>query len=404
MQLSVAGQPQTDLVNWQRRGLPEIVVAGLYLHVPFCFHKCHYCDFYSLPRQTPERMERFVDLVLREAQGWAQGSRGPVVRPESVFFGGGTPSLLPVDAMRRLLHGLRNVFDLSAVTEWTIECNPATVDVAYCRMLHESGVNRLSFGAQSFDERELAMLERHHHPDDVRSSIKSARDAGFERLNVDLIYAIPGQTMASWEKSLDAALALETEHLSCYGLTYEPNTPITARQRSGQIVAAEESLELAMLHHTRRRLAAAGLPAYEISNYARPGAECRQNLMYWNGGSYIGLGPAAASHVQGWRWKNRSDLRAWEAGVERDEPPAADVECLTARQRIGELAMLQLRLTRGIDFDSFHHLTGVDARHEFADLLPRLAGLGLIEQHAHGVRLTESGLNVADAVSGEFIG
>jgi oxygen-independent coproporphyrinogen-3 oxidase len=381
-----------------------VQVPGLYLHVPFCFHKCHYCDFYSLPRQAPERMERFVDLVLREAQGWADGARGPAVRPITLFFGGGTPSLLPLEAMHRLLAGLGHVFDLSGVTEWTLECNPATVDEVYCRMLRESGVNRLSFGAQSFDERELALLERHHLPDDVYSSVAAARAAGFKRLNLDLIYAIPGQTMRSWEKSLDTALGLETEHLSCYGLTYEPNTPISVRRRSGEIVAAEEALELAMLHHTRRRLAAAGLPAYEISNHARTGAECRQNLLYWNGGSYIGLGPAAASHVQGWRWKDRSDLGAWEAGIERGEVPAADVECLTPSQRVGELAMLQLRLTRGIDFDDFHGLTGVDARREFADLLPRLAGLGLIEQDEQGIRLTASGLNVADAVAGEFIG
>ena len=393
-----------NLANWQPRGLPVVDVRGLYLHVPFCFHKCHYCDFYSLPRQTPERMARFVDLVLREARGWAEGARGPAVRPINIFFGGGTPSLLPPDAMRRLLAGLHDAFDLSAVTEWTIECNPATVDESYCRMLGEAGVNRLSFGAQSFDERELAVLERHHHPDDIRSSIAAARSAGFERLNLDLIYAIPGQTMQSWEKSLDAALGFGTEHLSCYGLTYEPNTPITVRRRLGQIVAAEESLELAMLHHTRRQLAAAGLPAYEISNYARPGAECRQNLLYWNGGSYIGLGPAAASHVRGWRWKNRSDLGAWEASVELGEIPAADVECLTPRQRAGELAMLQLRLTRGIEFEHFRQLTGVDARREFAELIPRLAGLGLVERDEEGVRLTAAGLNVADAVAGEFIG
>ncbi|MFI5382568.1 MAG: radical SAM family heme chaperone HemW, partial [Tepidisphaerales bacterium] len=277
MQLSLAGQPDPDVADWQPRGLAAVEVPGLYLHVPFCFHKCHYCDFYSITRQSPQRMERFVDRILREARGWAAGGRGPTVKPATIFFGGGTPSLLPLQTMRRLLAGLCEVFDCSAVTEWTIECNPATVDDEYCRMLRESGVNRLSFGAQSFDDRELDLLERHHRPDDVPRSLDIARRAGFERLNLDLIYAIPGQTLASWEKSLAAGLSLGTEHLSCYGLTYEPNTPFTVRRRLGQFAATEESMELAMLHRTRQTLAAAGLPAYEISNYARPGAECRHN-------------------------------------------------------------------------------------------------------------------------------
>src|SRR5688572_22387435 len=158
--------------------LPKIEVPGLYVHVPFCFHKCHYCDFYSITRQSPERMERFVDLVLAEADQWTSGD-GPTCKPHTVFFGGGTPSLLPIDAMRRLLRGLRDRFDFSLLDEWTVEVNPATASLDYCAMLHEHGVNRLSFGAQSFDRGELAVLERHHDPDDVVRSVEIARAAGF---------------------------------------------------------------------------------------------------------------------------------------------------------------------------------------------------------------------------------
>src|SRR3954468_1325401 len=170
------------------RDLPRATIPGLYVHVPFCFHKCHYCDFYSITRQTPQPMTRFVDLMLREADMWADRN----VSPRTVFFGGGTPSLLPIDQMRRLIAGLRERFDFSALNEWTVEVNPATASLEYCQMLRDSGVDRLSFGGQSFDRDELKTLERHHDPDDVSRSIDLSRAAGFTRLNVDLIYAIPG--------------------------------------------------------------------------------------------------------------------------------------------------------------------------------------------------------------------
>lgn len=383
--------------------LPAVAVDGLYVHVPFCFHKCHYCDFYSITRQGPERMERFVDLVLQEAQAWEQRRRGPHVTPTTVFFGGGTPSLLPLEPMRRLLQGLRQRLDLERVNEWTVEVNPATVSPEYAAMLRDEGVDRISFGAQSFSPAELAVLERHHAPDDVERTVQIMRQAGFERMNVDLIFAIPGQDLASWGRSLERAIALGTEHLSCYSLTYEPNTPIAVKKRLGTIVPVEETAELQMLHHTRRRLAEAGLPAYEISNYARPGRECRHNLMYWNGGSYIGLGPSAASHVAGYRWRNRPHLGEWEAAIESGGDAAVDGEVLTPRQRAGELAMLQLRLTRGIRFDLFANITGLDAREVYGELLDRLESLGLIAQDQDGFRLTERGVDVADAVAGEFL-
>jgi oxygen-independent coproporphyrinogen-3 oxidase len=389
------GIPQSlDLRDLRRAEIP-----GLYVHIPFCFHKCHYCDFYSITRQTPERMNNFVDLMLREAGLW----RDLPVKPKTIFFGGGTPSLLPLDPMRRLINGLRDRFDFSQLNEFTVECNPATVSLEYSQMLREAGVDRLSFGAQSFDRTELAQLERHHDPDDVPRSIEIARQAGFTRLNVDLIYAIPGQSLESWSRSLEAAIALNTPHISCYGLTYEPNTPIAVKKRLGQLIPAEDSLELEMLHHTRARLAQVDKPAYEISNYAIAGEECRHNLLYWNGGSYAALGPSASSHVHGTRWKNRPHLGEWETSVAKDELPATDVEILTPAQRAGELAMLQLRLSAGLNYDAFAAHTGCDARALFADQLERLSKLQMIELDDRGFRLSNKGLNVADAVASEFL-
>ena len=381
--------------------LPEAVVEGLYVHVPFCFHKCHYCDFYSITRQSAERMERFVDLILIEAQRWGQ-FRGKI-EPKTVFFGGGTPSLLPLEQMRRLLDGLRTVFDLSQVNEWTIECNPATTSGEYLTMLRENGVDRLSFGAQSFDPKELAILERHHEPADVRKSVELARQAGFERLNVDLIYAIPGQDLASWAMSLEEAIALSTEHVSCYGLTYESNTPMAVKKRLGVIRAVEDEVELEMLHHTRRRLGEAGYFPYEISNYAKHGEECRHNLLYWNGGNYLGLGPAAAAHVEGNRWKNRPHLGEWEAAMAKNQVPAMDVEKLRPSQRASELIMLQLRLSQGVDVAAVEKLSGVNPLQAHAQILDRLEKLNLIRVTDDYFYLTESGIAVSDSIAGQFV-
>jgi oxygen-independent coproporphyrinogen-3 oxidase len=432
--------------------LANVVVPGLYVHIPFCFHKCHYCDFYSITRQTDDRMHRFVDLLLAEARQWATragesdgeagitgrsmpgptspdatarcpaarfatarvataqdatGSglttRAPTIRPKSIFFGGGTPSLLPLTAMRKLLAGLAGSFDLSELDEWTVECNPATVRPEYCDALRAGGVNRISMGAQSFSRDELAALERHHDPDDVFKSLQIARAAGFDRLNIDLIYGIPGQSLADWSANLESAIALGTSHLSCYGLTYEPNTPIAVKKRLGLVRAVDEDLELSMLHHTRARLAAAGMPAYEISNYAAVGQECRHNLLYWTGGDYIGLGPSAASHVQGWRWRNRPHLGEWEQSVAAGELPAIELETLSPDRRAAELAMLTLRLSAGVDYADFNARAGYDAAKTFGPVIDRLSKAGLLETSDAGFKLSPTGLNVADAISAEFL-
>lgn len=379
--------------------LPRAVVPGLYVHIPFCFHKCHYCDFYSITRQTPDRMTRFVDLILREAAMWTDRD----VRPETIFFGGGTPSLLPIDQMRRLIAGLGERFDLSGVDEWTVEVNPATASLEYCAMLRDSGVDRLSFGAQSFDRDELKVLERHHDPEDVGRSVALARQAGFWRLNVDLIYAIPGQSADSWGQSLNAALALNVPHISAYNLTYESNTPIAVKKRLGQLIPVAEEGELEMMQLARRRLLESGRLAYEISNYSVPGEECRHNLLYWTGGSYIGLGPSAASHVEGTRFKNRPHLGEWERAIEAGHLPAQDVETLTPEQRRGEMAMLMLRLSRGVVYADYAARAGGDARSDFADQIDRLSKIGLLEVDDAGFRLTDRGLNVADAIGAEFL-
>jgi oxygen-independent coproporphyrinogen-3 oxidase len=392
-----------------------LAIPALYVHIPFCFHKCHYCDFYSITRQTPERMHRFVDLILREADLWLASTKStaanPIdpslgkisLQPRTIFFGGGTPSLLPTEQMRRLISGLHQRFDFSHCREFTIEINPATATDEFCQMVASLGVNRVSMGAQSFNRAELATLERHHNPDDVPRSLQIVRAAGIARQNLDLIYAIPGQSLDDWLMSLESAIALGTEHLSCYGLTYEPNTPIAVRRRLGHLVAAESELEVQMLRETRARLSALGLPPYEISNYSRPGAECLHNLNYWTGGDYLALGPSAASHIQGRRWRNRPHLGEWESTVAAGTLPAIEMETLSPHQRGGELSMLMLRLSTGIDYADFTARVGLDARTIFADVARRLARPGLLEVSEKAIRLSEAGIIVADSIAGEFL-
>lgn len=375
----------------------RLAFDALYVHVPFCVHKCHYCDFYSITRQTAGRMSAFVDRILAEAEQWAPHVVTGRIR--TVFFGGGTPSLLPLGLMLRLIDGLKARLDLTAVREFTIECNPATVDAAWLAGVREAGADRLSFGAQSFHPRELKVLERHHDPDDVPRSLDLARSAGFSRLSLDLIYGIPGQTLDDWAESLRRALACATTHLSAYLLTYEPNTPLAVRRRLGQVTPLEESLELSMLAFTRRTLAEAGMPAYEISNFAAAGQACRHNLNYWLGGSYLGLGPSAASHWHGWRWRNRPHLGEWEAAVDGGRLPAVEVERLSPTRQVAERAYLGLRLSQGVLWTSL----GEGSRQRFGPFVERYRRSGLLDADDEGFRLTEAGVAVADGLSAELL-
>jgi len=304
-------------------------VGSVYIHIPFCSHKCHYCDFYSFV-DTRDRQARFVDALIAEL-----GMLAPCARPlETVFVGGGTPSLLAVDLWARLLDALHDRFTLAGDAEFTVECNPESVSSELMTTLAGGGVNRVSVGAQSFDGRHLRTLERWHDPANVHRALALAAEAGIERRSIDLIFGIPGQTLDDWERDLAIALGLPIDHLSCYALTYEPGTAMTARLARGEFDAADEDVEAEMYEATVRTLGDAGLSRYEVSNFAMgdettpgvPGSASRHNLVYWRGGEWLAAGPSASGHVGGWRWKNVPHLGDWMEGVERGERVAVDVE------------------------------------------------------------------------------
>ncbi len=380
--------------------LPPVRFNSLYVHVPFCGHKCHYCDFYSITRQSAERMARFVDLILAEADLWHRAAIGPF---QTLFFGGGTPSLLPPSDMVRLINGLTERFGLATGCEFTVECNPSRVNREYFEMLVKCGVNRVSLGMQSSHKSELGFLERDHNPSEVPDAVLAARQAGLRRINVDLIYAIPGQTMQSWEKSLSDAVDLGVDHISAYGLTYESNTALAVRKRLGEFSAAPEDLEVAMMRRARELLEGAGYLAYEISNFSRPGETCRHNLNYWHGGSYLALGPSGASHAAGHRWKNRPHLGEWERAVETGQLPIFEYEHLLPAARGAEMVYLMLRTSAGVNAEHVRRETTVDPLTAFARQIDFLDRQGLIQVSDSGFTLTAKGLPVADAIAAEFL-
>lgn len=374
-------------------------IRGIYAHVPFCFHKCHYCDFYSFVDQQ-DRQPAYVARL--EGEIAAVADRGLFTQPiEAIFVGGGTPTLLRPELLGAALRALRERVALSQGYEWTVEANPETVTEEVAAVLVGAGVNRVSIGAQSFVPQHLKTLERWHDPANVARAVERLRDAGIRRINIDLIFGIPGSTLADWASDLDRALELHPEHLSCYGLTYEANTAMTKRLERGQFEPCDEELEAAMYECTLDRLGAAGFEQYEISNFARPGEACRHNLLYWQNADWWALGPSASGHVQGVRWKNVPRLSEWleSAGMS----PAVDVEQVDESTRHGELLMIGLRLREGLpDAVVEQCCTGPDGPAR-RDAIRRHAAAGLLERANGHLRFTRAGLLLADEVLADLV-
>lgn len=390
-----------------RPGVDAGPVRSLYIHVPFCSHKCHYCDFYSLV-DTRDRQPAFVDRLIAELRDLAPFAAGAPLR--TVFIGGGTPSLLHAPLWRRLLDALHDLFDLSALraadAEFTVECNPESASRELLDTLAAAGVNRVSLGAQSFSPRHLATLERRHDPANVARAVAAARAAGIPRLSLDLIFAVPGQSPADFERDLLAALDLSPSHLSAYALTYEPNTAMTARLRRGEFLPCDPDLEADLYELALATLHARGLERYEISNFARPGDECRHNLAYWRQEQWLAAGPSASAHVAGHRWKNAprlDDYLASPPGL----APFIDHEPPDPRRALAERLMTGLRLREGVArADTLARAAALDPPADAAlARAARTAADSSLLRAADAPRwsLTDRGLLLADRVAADFI-
>ncbi len=392
-------------------------VRSLYVHVPFCFHKCHYCDFYSIV-DTRDRQNAFTDRLIGELQALARFAEGAPLR--TIFVGGGTPSLLRVDLWERLLKALHQAFDLSlvcaaagqpglppeAAAEFTVECNPETVSPELMAVLRAGGVGRVSVGAQSFNRAHLATLERWHNPENVPRALELAASAGIARRSLDLIFAIPGQTLDEWTADLRAGIALSTEHISCYNLTYEKGTAMTARRDRGHFSPVDEDLEVDMYEATLAITRAAGFDRYEVSNYARPGAASVHNLAYWRQETWLAAGPSASGHVAGWRWKNAPRLDDYLADSGSPLPPAVDVEPPDARRALCERLMTGLRISEGLDAGSVLDAASQISpalREKLASLAGRLEAGGLLRTEPGRWASTDAGMMIADATASRFM-
>ncbi|MGI5884161.1 MAG: radical SAM family heme chaperone HemW [Candidatus Spyradocola sp.] len=357
----------------------------LYLHIPFCARKCAYCDFVSYAGQA-DKMSRYVDALLAEMD------RRPCAEPvTSVFFGGGTPSLLPAGEFARALEGLRRRYVLTQDCEISAEVNPGTVTADWLRAAVEGGVNRLSVGIQAVQPELLRRIGRIHDFAQAQETFALAREAGLTNLSADLMYALPGQTIEDWEESLRAVLSLAPRHLSCYALTVAEGTPFGDLDARGRLPRPSEDEEIAMQDRTLRLLGEAGFQRYEVSNYALPGFPCRHNLGYWMRKDYIGLGCAAHSLEGNLRRANPSGLDDYLAGA-----PLALEARLSPEEEDFESLMLGLRLVDGVELSE-------RAFARFSDGIHRFAGLGLLCAQGRHVRLTAHGMDVMNAILEEFL-
>ena len=321
------------------------ITLGLYLHIPFCRSKCDYCDFYSLAGQE-DRMDDYQCALLRHIAETAPRTKKQVVN--SVYIGGGTPSYYGEKRLLELLAAVKKRFTLSKDVEITLEANPDSVDVKLLKRLRRAGVSRLSMGMQSACDSELVSVHRPHTFAQTEEAVKAARTAKIKNLNLDLIYGLPGQTGESWRASVEAALALEPEHLSCYGLTVEEGTPLAQRVERGEQLPDDDE-QAARYLWTVERLAQAGYEQYEVSNFSKTGCQSRHNLKYWMGRPYIGIGAAAHSDFGGCRYSFVRDLEGYIRGVLGDERVLDDMSEIPQRERGSEYLMLRLRTTHGIE-------------------------------------------------------
>ena len=362
------------------------MIRHLYVHTPFCAKICPYCAFYV--HQGGAAAQREFVAALREE--WRRARDEFPLALETIYFGGGTPSILSAQLFAELARELPRE---PVAREFTLEVNPATVTPEKAAAWRAAGVNRISLGAQSFDAELLKLLGRQHAPGDIAETCALLREQGFANINIDLMFALPGQSEAKWEETLRAALACAPNHISAYALTYEEDTPFFEKLQRGEW-RQDEAREIAMFERTRDVLGAAGLVDYEISNFARPGFESQHNLAYWRGADYLGLGPSACSTIGGLRWRNVPDTRAYAERIARGDSLRTELEALDPATRAKERIMFGLRMREGV------------ARAEFGDdagRLKELATHGLAFEEAGRVRLTPRGKLVADSVAGMFV-
>lgn len=379
----------------QDKAEPEDGRLGLYVHVPFCASPCDFCAFYQV-KPTAGAIRCFIEGVESESRlvDWRR-------RPDTAFWGGGTPGLLPPKALARLAAATRALAP-DGLSEWTVELAPASVTDERLMVLRDAGVSRLSLGVQSFQPALLDALGRLHTAAQVYRAYDRLRRAGWENVNLDLMFALPGQTEAEWDADLSEAVRLAPEHLSTYCLTFEEDTALWTKLAQGR-VRLDPAREEGLYERTWSRLAGAGYEQYEVSNFARPGRACQHNLGTWRMGAWVGLGPSAASQFRGRRGRNPADLARWSAEVARGIRAAEDARDLTEELLAEDALIFGLRMNAGVDLGPWRLRAPAAPWPEWDRRLIGLEEEGLVERNEDTVRLTHRGRLVADAIGAEFV-
>ncbi|MEN3037688.1 MAG: radical SAM family heme chaperone HemW [Candidatus Kryptonium sp.] len=377
-------------------------MSGIYIHIPFCERKCIYCDFYSV--ENLEQINMFLNSVLNEIEIFkSEADFLNEVCFETIYFGGGTPSLLEVYQIEKILNAFYKSFKIADKVEITVEANPGTVDKNKLSGFRSIGINRLSFGVQSFFNDDLEFLGRIHTSKDAIESIISAFDSGFENVNVDLIFGLPQQSKEKWIKNLLKAVELNVPHISAYNLIVEKGTPLNEMVRRGKVKLLSGDEEAELYEITMETLEGFNYIHYEVSNYARWGFECRHNLKYWEYENYIGFGPSAHSFWENKRWWNVANLKKYISAIENGKLPIANFEILSEEKMIEEFIYLGLRST-GVDLKKFKEKFGFDfIDDEINENLNELKKLGYVDIDEFKVRLTRKGFLVCDEITVNLI-
>ncbi len=374
---------------------------GCYVHIPFCVKKCAYCDFNSYSGYTDQSVSRYVyalETDIRRANG---AQHGPV---DTIFFGGGTPTAIPARDQARLLQAVQGTLPITPDAEITTEANPGTMDTAHLDILRNAGFNRISFGVQSFDAGLLKTLDRIHGPEEARRAVQSARAAGFDNISLDLMFALPRQSLAQWQDTLAQALEMGTEHLSLYALIVEEGTGFYTLQQKGRLLLPSDDLAADMYALAQETAKAHGFAQYETSNFAQPGRECRHNLHYWRNEPYYGFGCGAASYLNGTRRMALKSPALYADTITRGEDTTLSCETLTRTETMAETMMLGLRLTEeGVPCQRFRARFGEDPRLVYAEELETFRQRGLLEVTEERIRLTPHGVFLSSEVLMAFV-
>ena len=368
---------------------------GIYIHIPFCLKKCKYCDFNSYRMNINEK-KRYLKALEKEIEMYSEEFKGK--KADTVFLGGGTPSILKAEEIERLFEVIRKNLNISENAEITMECNPGTLDREKLEAMKRAGVNRLSIGLQAVQNNILDYIGRVHTFEKFKENYKLARECGFDNINIDLMYNLPHQSTDNWKESLKEVVALNPEHISAYSLILEEGTQMCEMYENGEFELADEDTDIDMYRYTIEYLAQNGYKQYEISNYAKEGKECLHNIIYWKCLNYIGLGAGASGYIGDTRYTNKAGIPEYCNAVENGKIPFEQNEIITSEEAGEEIIFMGLRMNEGIEFDDFMKRSGKDLRVEKKDVINNLLDNGLIDTDNKHIKLTQKGREISNNV------